>query len=242
MCCSSPSPLDTLETTFRLLAGGPQPLALDGPSVGLWARPIALLDLQAMVFHPATSVPVQRAVLVELVRWARRHRGAWVAGLAGVLLPGLSQAAAERTPDCSGGTADLDATMLAGLLEQLDTSWVPSEEVAERLLWTVVRSPAEPVVPPAVGPIWLSSGLPCKKPVLTWRKWEVQVATKEKRARLLTPGELAEFLNVSPRTIETWRYQRKGPRAVRVGGVLRFRESDVEAWLEANADPAPQPR
>jgi excisionase family DNA binding protein len=70
----------------------------------------------------------------------------------------------------------------------------------------------------------------------------VQVATKEKRARLLTPDELAEFLNVSPRTIETWRYQRKGPRAVRVGGLLRFRESDVEAWLEANADPAPQPR
>src|SRR6266511_252220 len=31
MCCSSPSPLDMLETTFRLLAAGPHPLALDGP-------------------------------------------------------------------------------------------------------------------------------------------------------------------------------------------------------------------
>jgi excisionase family DNA binding protein len=68
------------------------------------------------------------------------------------------------------------------------------------------------------------------------------VAAKEKRGRLLTPDELAKFLNVSPRTIDTWRYQRKGPRAVRVGGVLRFRESDVEAWLEANADPEPRPR
>jgi excisionase family DNA binding protein len=67
------------------------------------------------------------------------------------------------------------------------------------------------------------------------------VAAKAKRARLLTPDELAEFLNVSPRTIDTWRYQRKGPRAVRVGGVLRFRESDIEAWLEANADPEPWP-
>ncbi len=147
MCCSSPSPLDTLETTFRLLADGPQPLALDGPAIGLRAGPITLLDLRAMVFHPATSVSVQRAVLVELVRRARRHRGAWVVGLVGVLLPGLSQAAAERTPDCSGGTADLDATMLAGLLEQLDTSWVPSEEVAERLLWTMVGSPADPASP-----------------------------------------------------------------------------------------------
>jgi len=100
-----------------------------------------------MVFHPATSVSVQRAVLVELVRRARRHRGAWVVGLVGVLLPGLSQAAAGRTPDCSGGTADLDATMLAGLLEQLDAPGVLSEEVAERLLWTTVRSPTAPASP-----------------------------------------------------------------------------------------------
>ena len=241
MCRSSPSPLDMLETTFRLLATGPHPLALDGPAVGLQAGRIGLWDLRAMVFHPAASASVQRAVLVELVGRARRHRGAWVVGLVGVLLPGLARPAGPTAGD-AGSITDLDATVLAGLLEQLDTPAVPSEEVAEGLLWTVVRSPAEPVVPPAVGPIWLSSGLPCKKPVLTWRKWEVQVATKEKRARLLTPGELAEFLNVSPRTIETWRYQRKGPRAVRVGGVLRFRESDVEAWLEANADPAPQPR
>ncbi|HEY5985950.1 MAG TPA: hypothetical protein VIV12_06125, partial [Streptosporangiaceae bacterium] len=141
MCCSSPSPLDTLETTFRLLAGGPQPLALEGRTVGLRAESVALLDLRAMVFHPATSVSVQRAVLVELVRRARQHRGGWVVGLVGVLLPGLPRAAAGRTPDCSGGAADLDATMLADLLEQLDTRGVPSEEVAERLLWTMVRSP-----------------------------------------------------------------------------------------------------
>jgi hypothetical protein len=44
--------------------------------------------VRAIVFHPATGASVQRAVLVELVRQARRHRGAWVVGLAGVLLPG----------------------------------------------------------------------------------------------------------------------------------------------------------
>jgi hypothetical protein len=147
MCCSSPSPLATLEMTFRLLAGGPQPLALDGPAVSLWAGPIALLDLRAMLFRPATSARVQRAVLVELVRRARRHRGTWLVGLVGVLLPGLPQAAAGRTPDCSGGAADIDATMLAGLIEQLDAPRTPSEEVAERLLWTVVRSPADPASP-----------------------------------------------------------------------------------------------
>ncbi len=99
-----------------------------------------------MVFHPATSVPVQRAVLAELVRRARRHRGQWVVGLAGVLLPGLPRSRADRTPNCSASAADFGAKMLAGLLEQLDAPGVPSEEVAEALLWTVVRSPAEPAV------------------------------------------------------------------------------------------------
>jgi len=146
MCRSSRSPLDILATTFCLLADGPQPLALEGRTVGLRAdtdtEAIGLLDLRAMLFHPATSVSVQRAVLVELVRRARRHRGAWVVGLVGVLLPGLPQPAASTA--AREGSTDLDATMLAGLLEQLDANGVPSEEVAERLLWTVVRAPAGP--------------------------------------------------------------------------------------------------
>ena len=115
-----------------------------------------------MVFHPATSVPVQRAVLAEFVRRARRHRGQWIVGLAGVLLPGLPRSRADSTPNCSASAADFGATMLAGLLEQLDAPGVPSEEVAEGLLWTVVRSPTEPVVHAPVRPVWLSSGLPCK--------------------------------------------------------------------------------
>src|SRR6266540_5412164 len=143
MCHSSPSPLDILETTFRLLATGPHPLALDRSAVGLRAGPIGLRDLRAMVFHSATSASVQRAVLVELVGRARRHRGAWVVGLVGVLLPGLAQPAGP-TAGHAGSTTDLDATMLAGLLAQLDASQGRSEEVAERLLWTVVRAPAEP--------------------------------------------------------------------------------------------------
>src|SRR6266511_2401577 len=125
MCHSSPSPLDMLETTFRLLATGPHPLALSGPTVGLRAGPIGLRDLRAMVFHPAASASMQRAVLVELVGRARRHRGAWVVGLVGVLLPGLARPAG-RTAGDAGSITDLDATMLAGLLEQLDTPAVPS--------------------------------------------------------------------------------------------------------------------
>ncbi len=104
MCCSSPSPLDMLETTFRLLATGPHPLALDGPSVGLRAGLIGLWDLRAMVCHPATSASVQRAVLVELVRRARRYRGAWVVGVVGVVLLGLAPPAGPTAGHACGIT------------------------------------------------------------------------------------------------------------------------------------------
>lgn len=144
MCRSSPSPLDMLETTFRLLATGPHPLSLDGAAVGLQPGPIGLRDLRAMLFRPGTSVSVQRAVLVQLVRRARRHRGAWLVGLAGVLLPGLPRPPARHTLDCSGDAADLHARMLDGVLEQLDAPRASSEEIAERLLRTVVQSPAAP--------------------------------------------------------------------------------------------------
>ena len=121
-----------------------------------------------MMFHPATTAPMQRAVLGELGRRACRHRGQWVVGLAGVLLPGLRGSPAGRTPDCSASAADFGTTMLASLLQQLDASGVPSEEVAEGLLWTVVRSPDEPALDAVIGPVWLSWGLPCNS-VLTCR-------------------------------------------------------------------------
>jgi hypothetical protein len=53
--------------------------------------------------------------------------------------------------------------MLASLLRQLDASGVPSEEVTEGLLWTVVRFPEEPTRHPrallsTLGPVHGSSG------------------------------------------------------------------------------------
>ena len=49
----------------------------------------------------------------------------------------------------------------------------------------------------------------------------------------MSPVELADFLGVSKQTIyERWRSW--GLRAHKVGKHLRFRERDVESWLEAN--------
>jgi hypothetical protein len=142
MCRSTLSPLDTVETTFRLLATGPQPLALNGHTIGLRRDSIGLWDLRGLLFHPATDVGVQRAALVELVGRARRHRGAWMIGLVGVLLPGLREQGTCPADGRSGGTASSGGMMLVSLLEGLDDPDTSKEAAAESLLRTVVRPPA----------------------------------------------------------------------------------------------------
>ena len=49
---------------------------------------------------------------------------------------------------------------------------------------------------------------------------------------LLTVAELADYLKVPPATIYAWRYRGDGPFGIRVGRHVRFRRSDVRAWLD----------
>jgi excisionase family DNA binding protein len=53
--------------------------------------------------------------------------------------------------------------------------------------------------------------------------------------QLMTTEELAEFLQVPVATVYSWRQTGRGPRCARVGRHLRFRRTDVDAWLEAQA-------
>lgn len=53
---------------------------------------------------------------------------------------------------------------------------------------------------------------------------------------LWTVRDVARFLGVPAATIYTWRYQGHGPPGFRVGKHLRFRPSEVEAWLEAHRE------
>ncbi|NML50777.1 helix-turn-helix domain-containing protein [Streptomyces sp. R302] len=48
---------------------------------------------------------------------------------------------------------------------------------------------------------------------------------------LLSTEELAEFLGISAGTLYNWKYQGKGPKAVKVGALTRYRTRDVEDWL-----------
>lgn len=55
---------------------------------------------------------------------------------------------------------------------------------------------------------------------------------------LLSPAQLAHELgdDFPVQTIYRWRVEGKGPRGIKVGRHLRFRRSDVEEWLESQAD------
>ena len=50
---------------------------------------------------------------------------------------------------------------------------------------------------------------------------------------LAIPAQVAEYLSVSVDSLRQWRYLGTGPKFVRVGHRIRYRWSDVVAWLDA---------
>ena len=50
---------------------------------------------------------------------------------------------------------------------------------------------------------------------------------------LLTQHQAALRLWLSERTLERWRVSGTGPRFVRCGRSVRYREADLEAWITA---------
>ena len=54
--------------------------------------------------------------------------------------------------------------------------------------------------------------------------------------RLLSIPDLAECLGLPKTTIYRWRHRGEGPTGYRVGKHVRYRESEVEAWLEGQRD------
>lgn len=54
--------------------------------------------------------------------------------------------------------------------------------------------------------------------------------------RLLTIKEVADYLGVPVATLYQWRYRREGPPGFRIGGLVRYRRSDVDAWIEQQVE------
>lgn len=53
----------------------------------------------------------------------------------------------------------------------------------------------------------------------------------------LSPRQLADYLDVPLATVYRWRYESTGPKGIKVGKHVRYRQRDVEAWLETRTDP-----
>lgn len=54
---------------------------------------------------------------------------------------------------------------------------------------------------------------------------------------LLTERQAAEYINASPRSMQTWRRQGHGPRFCRLGSrMIRYRRSDLDAWVSGDAN------
>ncbi len=49
----------------------------------------------------------------------------------------------------------------------------------------------------------------------------------------ITQEQLARRWHLSPRTLEQWRWLGKGPKFLKIGARVLYREDDVEAWEAA---------
>jgi predicted DNA-binding transcriptional regulator AlpA len=88
-------------------------------------------------------------------------------------------------------------------------------------------------MPPALPPEPKKRGRPRKYPIFP----EIASGLKP----LLTPFEVADRLKMSMQSLYKMRARKTGPRSLKVGGSLRYRQEDVEAYLkEREEQPMPQ--
>lgn len=52
---------------------------------------------------------------------------------------------------------------------------------------------------------------------------------------MLYPAQVADALKITPKTLEQWRWRGEGPRFFKLGRMVRYRRSDLEAWLSVRA-------
>jgi len=50
---------------------------------------------------------------------------------------------------------------------------------------------------------------------------------------LLTTREAAAYLKIQPATMEQFRWYGRGPRFVKIGRSVRYRQNDLDAYLDA---------
>jgi excisionase family DNA binding protein len=56
--------------------------------------------------------------------------------------------------------------------------------------------------------------------------------------RLWSVADLADYLGVPIMTVYHWRRSGYGPKGTKIGRYVRYRPSDIEAWLDEQTRPA----
>jgi len=134
-------PFDVLDRAFGLLVCEPAPLSLDGRAVGhgLPVRPIPLNALRSLLLHPSVGFDARDAALTWLVGRAQADGGAWLVGLAGVLLPGIGRRVYPLCRAFPRLAHDLESEALVGLLQAVGGWRLGQDRVASRLVWAAAR-------------------------------------------------------------------------------------------------------
>ena len=51
--------------------------------------------------------------------------------------------------------------------------------------------------------------------------------------QLITPSDAAILLCVSPATLRKWRWEGKGPKFIKIGRKVAYRDSDINAFIDS---------
>jgi predicted DNA-binding transcriptional regulator AlpA len=70
------------------------------------------------------------------------------------------------------------------------------------------------------------------RPEVTGRTVAAPVASIDP-AELIAATAAANLLHVQPATLTCWRYEKRGPRFVKVGRFVHYRRADLSEWLAA---------
>jgi len=62
----------------------------------------------------------------------------------------------------------------------------------------------------------------------------MNVAAKNHGGSLLNETQAADFLNVSIRSLQAWRVKGNGPKYSKIGRSVRYRQCDLDAFVEGN--------
>ncbi|MEG8019897.1 helix-turn-helix domain-containing protein [Sphingomonas aerolata] len=56
------------------------------------------------------------------------------------------------------------------------------------------------------------------------------------KSPLLTNTEAADYLKLSPRTLDRWRWAQRGPSFKKLGGAVRYTLTDLEKFADTAGD------